>query len=40
MAFPTLGLAKIVWAADLILEMNLPGLQPAERCAARASGTT
>ena len=29
MAFPTLGLAKIVWAVDLILAMNLPEFQPA-----------
>ena len=28
MAFPALGLAKIVWATDLILEMNLPGFSP------------
>ncbi len=28
MAFPTLGLARIVWATDLILEMNLPGFSP------------
>jgi len=24
MAFPTLGLAKIVWAVDIILDMNIP----------------
>ena len=29
MAFPTLGLAKIVWAVDIILEMDLPEFQPA-----------
>ena len=29
MAFPTLGLAKIVWAVDIILAMNLPGFDPA-----------
>ena len=29
MAFPTLGLAKIVWAADIILAMDLPEFQPA-----------
>ncbi len=29
MAFPTLGLAKIVWAVDIILAMNLPQFQPA-----------
>jgi nitrite reductase/ring-hydroxylating ferredoxin subunit/alkylhydroperoxidase/carboxymuconolactone decarboxylase family protein YurZ len=29
MAFPALGLAKIVWAVDIILEMDLPEFQPA-----------
>jgi hypothetical protein len=29
MAFPTLGLAKIVWAVDIILAMDLPDFQPA-----------
>jgi nitrite reductase/ring-hydroxylating ferredoxin subunit len=28
MAFPALGLAKIIWAVDIILAMNLPGFQP------------
>jgi len=28
MAFPALGLAKIVWATDIILAMDLPGFQP------------
>ncbi|MDF2464231.1 MAG: Carboxymuconolactone decarboxylase [Ramlibacter sp.] len=28
MAFPTLGLAKIVWAVDIILAMDLPGFRP------------
>lgn len=28
MAFPTLGLAKIVWAVDIILEMDIPGFKP------------
>lgn len=28
MAFPTLGLAKIVWAVDIILDMNIPGFAP------------
>jgi nitrite reductase/ring-hydroxylating ferredoxin subunit/alkylhydroperoxidase/carboxymuconolactone decarboxylase family protein YurZ len=28
MAFPTLGLAKIVWAVDIILAMDLPEFQP------------
>jgi nitrite reductase/ring-hydroxylating ferredoxin subunit/alkylhydroperoxidase/carboxymuconolactone decarboxylase family protein YurZ len=29
MAFPALGLAKIVWAVDIILGMDLPQFQPA-----------
>ncbi len=29
MAFPALGLAKIVWAIDIILAMDLPEFQPA-----------
>jgi nitrite reductase/ring-hydroxylating ferredoxin subunit len=29
MAFPALGLAKIVWAVDVILAMDLPGFDPA-----------
>ena len=28
MAFPTLGLAKIVWAVDIILAMGLPDFRP------------
>lgn len=28
MAFPTLGLTRIVWATDVILAMNLPGFTP------------
>jgi nitrite reductase/ring-hydroxylating ferredoxin subunit/alkylhydroperoxidase/carboxymuconolactone decarboxylase family protein YurZ len=28
MAFPTLGLAKIVWAVDIILAMDLPEFKP------------
>jgi nitrite reductase/ring-hydroxylating ferredoxin subunit len=28
MAFPALGLAKIVWAIDIILEMDIPGFHP------------
>jgi nitrite reductase/ring-hydroxylating ferredoxin subunit/alkylhydroperoxidase/carboxymuconolactone decarboxylase family protein YurZ len=28
MAFPALGLAKIVWAVDIILDMNIPEFQP------------
>ena len=27
MAFPALGFAKIIWAVDVILEMNLPGFE-------------
>jgi nitrite reductase/ring-hydroxylating ferredoxin subunit/alkylhydroperoxidase/carboxymuconolactone decarboxylase family protein YurZ len=29
MAFPTLGLTKIIWATNIILSMNLPGFEPA-----------
>ncbi len=29
MAFPTLGLTKIVWAVDIILALELPGFDPA-----------
>ena len=29
MAFPTLGLTKIVWAVDIILGLELPGFDPA-----------
>lgn len=28
MAFPALGLSKIVWATDIILDMDLPGFAP------------
>jgi nitrite reductase/ring-hydroxylating ferredoxin subunit/alkylhydroperoxidase/carboxymuconolactone decarboxylase family protein YurZ len=28
MAFPALGLARIVWAVDIILSMDLPGFSP------------
>ena len=28
MAFPALGLAKIIWAVDVILAMKLPGFEP------------
>jgi nitrite reductase/ring-hydroxylating ferredoxin subunit/alkylhydroperoxidase/carboxymuconolactone decarboxylase family protein YurZ len=28
MAFPALGLAKIVWAVDIILAMDIPGFKP------------
>ena len=28
MAFPTLGLAKIVWATEILLEMDLPEFRP------------
>lgn len=30
MAFPALGLAKIIWAIDAILRMDLPEFRPAE----------
>jgi len=29
MAFPTLGLAKIVWAIDILLDMDIPEFRPA-----------
>jgi alkylhydroperoxidase/carboxymuconolactone decarboxylase family protein YurZ len=38
MAFPALGLAKIVWAVDIILALGLPNFEP--RSVRRASGTT
>ncbi|MDO9196241.1 Rieske 2Fe-2S domain-containing protein [Rhodoferax sp.] len=28
MAFPALGLARIIWAVDIILDTNIPGFQP------------
>lgn len=28
MAFPTLGLAKIIWAVDILLEMDIPEFHP------------
>jgi nitrite reductase/ring-hydroxylating ferredoxin subunit len=28
MAFPTLGLAKIVWAADILVQMDIPEFRP------------
>jgi nitrite reductase/ring-hydroxylating ferredoxin subunit len=28
MAFPALGLAKIIWAVDIILDMKIPGFAP------------
>jgi alkylhydroperoxidase/carboxymuconolactone decarboxylase family protein YurZ len=28
MAFPVLGLAKIVWATDILLAMDIPGFRP------------
>lgn len=34
MAFPALGLAKIIWAVDIILAMDLPEFQPAAMGAA------
>lgn len=36
MAFPALGLAKIVWAVDIILEMDIPGFDPAKLGATQA----
>jgi nitrite reductase/ring-hydroxylating ferredoxin subunit/alkylhydroperoxidase/carboxymuconolactone decarboxylase family protein YurZ len=30
MAFPTLGLAKIVWAIDILLEMDIPEFHPEQ----------
>lgn len=39
MAFPTLGLAKIVWAVDIILAMDLPGFQPEAMRAQAPAGT-
>jgi nitrite reductase/ring-hydroxylating ferredoxin subunit/alkylhydroperoxidase/carboxymuconolactone decarboxylase family protein YurZ len=36
MAFPALGLAKIVWAVDIILAMDLPEFDPAALHAASA----
>src|ERR1700690_2851300 len=35
MAFPALGLAKIVWAVDILLEMDIPEFRP-EMIAAEA----
>jgi len=29
-AFPTLGLSKIIWAVDIILEMDIPEFRPEE----------
>ena len=37
MAFPALGLTKIVWAVDVILAMGLPGFEPEALLAASAS---
>lgn len=36
MAFPALGLAKIVWATDILLEMDIPEFRP-EAMTAKAS---
>jgi nitrite reductase/ring-hydroxylating ferredoxin subunit/alkylhydroperoxidase/carboxymuconolactone decarboxylase family protein YurZ len=36
MAFPALGLAKIVWAVDVILKMDLPGFHPERMSAGPA----
>ena len=37
MAFPTLGLSKIVWAVDIILALRLPGFLPEALGAVAAS---
>jgi nitrite reductase/ring-hydroxylating ferredoxin subunit/alkylhydroperoxidase/carboxymuconolactone decarboxylase family protein YurZ len=37
MAFPTLGLTRIVWAVDLILAMELPGFAPEALTAAAST---
>ena len=39
MAFPALGLTKIIWAVDIILAMDLPGFSPEalQPCQAEAS---
>jgi nitrite reductase/ring-hydroxylating ferredoxin subunit/alkylhydroperoxidase/carboxymuconolactone decarboxylase family protein YurZ len=37
MAFPTLGLSKIVWATDIILSMQLPGFEAEALQAAAAA---
>lgn len=34
MAFPTLGLAKIVWAVDILLDMDIPEFRPENLFAA------
>lgn len=39
MAFPALGLAKIIWAVDIILAMDLPGFSPEALNAAEAEPT-
>lgn len=39
MAFPALGLAKIIWAVDIILDMNLPGFAPEALTQATAPPT-
>jgi nitrite reductase/ring-hydroxylating ferredoxin subunit/alkylhydroperoxidase/carboxymuconolactone decarboxylase family protein YurZ len=36
MAFPTLGLTKIVWAVDIILALDLPGFDPQALAQAHA----
>lgn len=40
MAFPTLGLAKIIWAVDIVLSLNLPGFDPAAMRAQLAEAET
>lgn len=40
MAFPALGLAKIIWAVDIILAMDLPGFHPDALKAAMPAATS
>ncbi|MFZ2124935.1 MAG: Rieske 2Fe-2S domain-containing protein [Rhodoferax sp.] len=39
MAFPALGLTKIIWAVDIILDMKLPGFAPEALTQATAAPT-
>lgn len=39
MAFPALGLTKIIWAVDIILAMDIPGFAPEALTAPVAEGT-
>jgi nitrite reductase/ring-hydroxylating ferredoxin subunit/alkylhydroperoxidase/carboxymuconolactone decarboxylase family protein YurZ len=40
MAFPTLGLAKIVWAVDIVLAMGLPEFTPEAMAAAASTAAS